>query len=577
MERIGLDSNLLIENFCIEWENGQILSPDSYRQDDDDDDDLHHFNSNISSKSSLIDSMMIRFLNMNNINRPSLENITTDCFIRVALFADELYIINDRQYVCTKHKDIFTSILRYSRCSLTFTPSIHHHGGTLVNGNWTGILQTIFEKRADFIPHVFTLTPDRMNILDHEYLLPLEHTVTIVSQRRTVQNYDPLRLFRGGFEQSIWLMILTSFIGLSLLSLLAERFTPEHIKKLKIKREKSESVWIRLLKFSFYVFALFMGQDMAFRKNHTLTRYRYNAFGSKMFSQSLLIWIIGAWILRQLFSNILIVLMLSDREQKIDSFRQLYITNYYQTDYKIFVELNSTTERIITKKFPELVGRMVPIEHEYVTSLQTVRKLIYDNYVLLVDRFRGKMLINHFKKLKLHVSKEGYGNSYGNMAIRKDLDVFNKHKLNRLLSALRFNGILDDSVEKWIEFYMWQLELERNQAINCINRTNEPVNLESLRKKIQSLDNNLQMVNIETDSINFSIMISLVYFYLSGILIACVCFAFELLKFFLIKRKRNLNRDRNRTNLQRTNKERVKNRKEQMAKKNIYFHHYYYQ
>lgn len=230
-----------------------------------------------------------------------------------------------------------------------------------------------------------------------------------------------------------------------------------------------------------------------------------------------------------------------------------------------------------SKKFPELVGRMVPIEHEYVTSLQTVRKLIYDNYVLLVDRFRGKMLINHFKKLKLHVSKEGYGNSYGNMAIRKDLDVFNKHKLNRLLSALRFNGILDDSVEKWIEFYMWQLELERNQAINCINRTNEPVNLESLRKKIQSLDNNLQMVNIETDSINFSIMISLVYFYLSGILIACVCFAFELLKFFLIKRKRNLNRDRNRTNLQRTNKERVKNRKEQMAKKNIYFHHYYYQ
>lgn len=101
-----------------------------------------------------------------------------------------------------------------------------------------------------------------MNILDHEYLLPLEHTVTIVSQRRTVQNYDPLRLFRGGFEQSIWLMILTSFIGLSLLSLLAERFTPEHIKKLKIKREKSESVWIRLLKFSFYVFALFMGQGM---------------------------------------------------------------------------------------------------------------------------------------------------------------------------------------------------------------------------------------------------------------------------------------------------------------------------
>lgn len=72
---------------------------------------------------------------------------------------------------------------------------------------------------------------------------------------------------------------------------------------------------------------------------------RQHLYPIRILRNSLIFWIVCSLILRLLFATDILALLVSQKEQMINTFQQLGIWLWQHNDYRIFVEQQSTTGR----------------------------------------------------------------------------------------------------------------------------------------------------------------------------------------------------------------------------------------
>ncbi|XP_075680744.1 uncharacterized protein LOC113790382 isoform X2 [Dermatophagoides pteronyssinus] len=191
-----------------------------------------------------------------------IENTThSDCHLRAGLYPNEFFIFNDQQYVCTPSYEIFSILLNYCGCSINFIVSDDNFSGFLsANGSsWSGILRLIDENKIDFIPHMISRNDERDAILDTGFLIPQEHTVAILSQKRYQPDNDPSKLFRA-FSTNVWLLILISFVCFTISLYVMNKIQQHYYDLFNNKHHRIQE--FLLLHNIVDIFALFMGQGL---------------------------------------------------------------------------------------------------------------------------------------------------------------------------------------------------------------------------------------------------------------------------------------------------------------------------
>lgn len=80
-----------------------------------------------------------------------------------------------------------------------------------------------------------------------------------------------------------------------------------------------------------------------------------------------------------------------------------------------------------------------------------------------MGRARAELLVKTYKNYDLHVSREGFQYTLGNMAIRRNLREPEKTKLSHLSRIIIRNGLLTSIWEKLIHFNWLKLYLKHYQ------------------------------------------------------------------------------------------------------------------
>ncbi|OTF79746.1 hypothetical protein BLA29_002568 [Euroglyphus maynei] len=184
-------------------------------------------------------------------------------------------------------------------------------------------------------------------------------------------------------------------------------------------------------------------------------------------------------------------------------------------DYRILIEQNSSSEKFFLLRFPQLQQRLVRIDHHDVTSAETVIKLVKGKHVLITDRWRGFVIKRNYPKLDIHISNEGFGQTFGFLAIRKDLHYPARRMLVKMYSKIFQTGIT-----------------ERKLIEKTFNETNELMNAATDQEFIDA-DNEDDEVYINNR------LISLVYIHILGLTLSLIVFIAEFFYsfFFVFKYK----------------------------------------
>nr|XP_027195828.1 uncharacterized protein LOC113790362 [Dermatophagoides pteronyssinus] len=432
-------------------------------------------------------------------------------------------------------------LLHYYRCSISFLVSDEKYGGKLTsNGSWTGILKFVDQNKVDFIPHMFSFDDNRNQLLDDKQLFPQEHSITILSQKNYIIDYDPFKLFHA-YTLDIWLLILISFISFTFIINLFECL-------MTINYENNHNHWFRfyhLVNNLIDIFTLFMGQDLTKWKNSVRIHYdddddyhhqclRQNSKTAiKSLRYSLIIWIFASVILRLLFSLDILALFLSEKEQNIDYFDQLESLLQKHPNFRIIMDPKSSTGQKYLQNFPKSKKFIIPVENRDLTTWRTIEKLSNGHHILIIDRRRAELLENFYENLKLHVSIEGLRRTLVNLAIRKSLDNQTKHYLRRISKNIHEMGIWKVMWLKLIKFNRLQSEL--NILQNQGNLTLKSA--EDNAKKISEIKfkNKIFIENNMTErSLDATNTLSLIYVYLLSIGFSITMFIIEIL-YFIIK------------------------------------------
>ncbi|KAH9517144.1 hypothetical protein DERF_007840 [Dermatophagoides farinae] len=409
------------------------------------------------------------------------------CHLHSAIFSTEFYNYENRSFVCSPYIEICKILIDHYNCSLTFILPEEDFGGYYVNGTFTGILKLISEKVADFIPHFFSLHSNRDQVLDNTILSNSAYKVSIVSHQSYIPNTNPLQVFHT-FTWEIWLLLFTGFICYTILLMVADLII--------IGQNLSTN---RLFDFNFILFRTLIGQSLS---KFTLISKQRKAI------------------------HLLLASLLAKREQIIDHFVQLVENK----DYRIMVVSKSSTEKIFLSKFPQLKYRSIEIDHE-ITAPGPIVKLMKGKHVLIVDRWKGYMLKEMYRKFDLHVSKEKFGLTFGSLAIRKNLHSSARIMLAKMFQQIHQNGIINKLNG---DRYNYQLNLKLIQK--KINKTIEYEDDNGTRQ-LAAIDKELTDAHMEDDQeyLNHRIM-SLIYIHILGLTFWLIVFIAELIYSFVLEK-----------------------------------------
>ncbi|KAI2803942.1 hypothetical protein BLOT_008081, partial [Blomia tropicalis] len=343
------------------------------------------------------------------ISQPNQTNVP--CHLVAAVFPTEVYqsTSTNKTFICSTHNEILRLILKYLHCDIEIIKSDYNYGGKQTNnGKWDGILSYFDNKKADFIPHIFTSSPSRHSLIEFDLLIPQKELVTIfstphVSFNRSIPSISSI------FPTNIWTI---------------SKFTINN--------------WKELLDEFFYsyleIFGLFIGQGI----------YR---FSQNIYTNPLILWVIFSFIIRQLFSSNITAILLARGEEYFNSFEQLYKLD---SKIKLLMIKNSTTHQAFISKYPDLYNKIEFIRYQDVNYYKTINKMLQMNHLMIIPRGVAESIRMYYSNIKLFISKEGFASAYGNYAIRKSLNLNYKRKLNKLFRNIFYfglNGMADKTIK----------------------------------------------------------------------------------------------------------------------------------
>lgn len=122
-------------------------------------------------------------------------------------------------------------------------------------------------------------------------------------------------------------------------------------------------------------------------------------------------------------------MLLSRGSFKFDHFAQL--SQLSRTE-KILIVDKSSAFYFVKEKFPNLMNKIETIAFEDNNSVETLKKVVQGQCVLITTRDFGEMIQQYYLTFAFHVSKEGFYSTLGNFAVGHKLDAENKLRLNRL-------------------------------------------------------------------------------------------------------------------------------------------------
>lgn len=165
--------------------------------------------------------------------------------------------------------------------------------------------------------------------------MPKRELISIFSFNKIPVEYEnPFRIFYC-FDHLTWLLIMISFLISGIvhhLSLLSDRSTTRHYPK---------SHWIMSMLHNYVdMFSTLVGHG-----DHQ---------SQSMLRDPLIFWILGSFIIRNLFSNDFTALLLSTHEGKIDYFSQLYSLHHY----RLIMEYNSSTTYFFKRVYTLIFQRL---------------------------------------------------------------------------------------------------------------------------------------------------------------------------------------------------------------------------
>ncbi|KAF7495179.1 hypothetical protein SSS_07083 [Sarcoptes scabiei] len=400
--------------------------------------------------------------------------------------------------------------MQYIVCNLT-----GNFGGTQTKGNWSGILKLMHEKVIDFIPHIFSINDERMELMSIDFPMPKDYGVVILGAKKKRNMNDPFKIFKA-FSLKIWLLILISFLLYSIINFFTKKFQ---------KNQTNSSITLNLYRFInslVDVFALFMGKTSEDWSclNRTQQKQSHHFRSIRILRYSLIIWSISSFILCQLLSVDMVALLLSDQDETIDRFDQLTTHNYIH--YHLLTVNHSSSECEFRNKYPYLVHRARSIPYEEMGSIETIRSIIDRNYVLILSGHNAKMLVTAYNHMDLYISKEVHSSLLGTYVIRKDLTSKLKRRLIYIVKMIYYFGINLNIDHKTIYFNVVRKKIRDFRQLDNveIDRTKE---LEKIRKTRQS---------IRVQSRLGSLIQKIFYFYFIGISITFLTFTFELIHFY---------------------------------------------
>ncbi len=332
------------------------------------------------------------------------------------------YLANNTSYICSRHNEIFHYVLRYLRCSLDFVDSRVNYGGRLQsNGSWSGILSLLDRHRVDFLPHIFSNTNGRASVVDFETLIPAKEHITIVSYPKVVAIVEgPWNIFKS-FSVTIWLLIAGFYLLYSLLNWRSYSLFYR-------ASSKARFTILDLFTSMIDIFALLLGQGTVHlscqNNSKNPAKNRFNVL-----QNPLIFWIVFSLVIRNLFANDITAVLLSRGTFRLDTFAQL---SQLSKSEKILVVERSSAFYFVKEKFPGLMDKIETIAFEDSNSVETLKKVVQGQCVLITTRDFGEMIQRYYLTFEFHVSKEGFYSTLGNFAIGHKLDAVNKRRLNRL-------------------------------------------------------------------------------------------------------------------------------------------------
>ena len=176
------------------------------------------------------------------------------------------------------------------------------------------------------------------------------------------------------------------------------------------------------------IFALLLGQGTVHlscqNNSKNPAKNRFNVL-----QNPLIFWIVFSLVIRNLFANDITAVLLSRGTFRLDTFAQLIQLSKSE---KILVVERSSAFYFVKEKFPGLMDKIETIAFEDSNSVETLKKVVQGQCVLITTRDFGEMIQRYYLTFEFHVSKEGFYSTLGNFAIGHKLDAVNKRRLNRL-------------------------------------------------------------------------------------------------------------------------------------------------
>ena len=197
---------------------------------------------------------------------------------------------------------------------------------------------------ADFVPHIFSMTNSREEVIYYDRLVPATDQITILSYPRAVHQQSPWILF-SVFTPTIWLLIALSYVFycfLNWLSLEMERSD----KNGQLELLKLDRLVLSLTQ----IFAILLGQGTV----RQISSSRYLVF-----------WVAFALVMRTLFANDLTAILLSQKSFNFDTFKQLYSL---ASSIRVLIIGKSTGYYFFKENFPSLSDKLETITFEENTA-----------------------------------------------------------------------------------------------------------------------------------------------------------------------------------------------------------------
>lgn len=322
--------------------------------------------------------------------------------------------------------------------------------------------------------------------------------LTMFSYPRAQISESPWNIF-SSFSSHIWILIAFFFVVYGILNWVNDKHSLNS-RLLALSSSYSD------------MFALMLGQGTVPMSGDARSVHR----------NPLIVWILGAFVLRQLWSSEIMALLVSRGQMKFDSFSQIAKAG---KSLKILIEYQSSSYYIFKEKFPALVPQLELISYDEVSSIATLQKVIHSNSILVCSREYAELVRDHYLTIGFHISREGYISSIGNYAIRRNLDTIKKNKLKKLFRNIYYFG-LTKKVDRTIAINNFRNALRAKTPLHQIESIISPANLRGLKSS-------------EKD-ISKSTVIAYVYIYSIGIVVAISIFTVEFVLYFCCEMPKKL-------------------------------------